>query len=62
MKMVGRRTEAIYRRYAIADEKSMKEAAGNSINSTLSTSNPQKLQSNFKVSGFYRTRSRAQRL
>jgi hypothetical protein len=27
MKMVGHRTEAIYRRYAIADEKSMKEAA-----------------------------------
>jgi len=28
MKMVGHKTEAIYRRYAIADEKSMKEAAG----------------------------------
>ena len=27
MKMVGHKTEAIYRRYAIADEKSMKEAA-----------------------------------
>ena len=28
MKMVGHKTESIYRRYAIADEKSMKEAAG----------------------------------
>jgi hypothetical protein len=28
MKMVGHKTEAVYRRYAIADEKSMKEAAG----------------------------------
>jgi hypothetical protein len=27
MKMVGHKTEAIYRRYAISDEKSMKEAA-----------------------------------
>jgi hypothetical protein len=27
MKMVGHKTESIYRRYAIADEKSMKEAA-----------------------------------
>ena len=27
MKMVGHKTEAIYRRYAIADERSMKEAA-----------------------------------
>jgi hypothetical protein len=27
MKMVGHRTESIYRRYAIADETSMKEAA-----------------------------------
>jgi hypothetical protein len=27
MKMVGHRTESIYRRYAIADERSMKEAA-----------------------------------
>jgi site-specific recombinase XerD len=28
MKMVGHKTEAIYRRYAIADERSMKEASG----------------------------------
>lgn len=28
MKMVGHKTEAIYRRYAISDERSMKEAAG----------------------------------
>jgi len=28
MKMVGHKTESIYRRYAIADERSMKEAAG----------------------------------
>jgi Phage integrase family len=28
MKMVGHKTESIYRRYAIADEKSMKESAG----------------------------------
>ena len=27
MKMVGHKTESIYRRYAIADERSMKEAA-----------------------------------
>jgi len=27
MKMVGHKTESIYRRYAIADEKSMKESA-----------------------------------
>ncbi len=27
MKMVGHKTEAIYRRYAISDERSMKEAA-----------------------------------
>ncbi len=28
MKMVGHKTESIYRRYAIADERSMKESAG----------------------------------
>jgi integrase len=28
MKMVGHKTEAIYRLYAIADERSMKESAG----------------------------------
>lgn len=28
MKMVGHKSEAIYRRYAISDERSMKEAAG----------------------------------
>jgi hypothetical protein len=27
MKMVGHKTESIYRRYAIADERSMKESA-----------------------------------
>jgi hypothetical protein len=27
MKMIGHKTERIYRRYAIADERSMKEAA-----------------------------------
>jgi len=29
MKMVGHKTESIYRRYAIADERTMKEAAEN---------------------------------
>ena len=28
MKMVGHKTESIYRRYAIADERSMQESAG----------------------------------
>jgi hypothetical protein len=47
MKMVGHKTESIYRRYAIADERSM------SISSMPSTSSRHKLQSNFKVSRFY---------
>ncbi|HVR17739.1 MAG TPA: hypothetical protein VMS25_15390 [Candidatus Limnocylindrales bacterium] len=40
--MIGHKTERIYRRYAIADERSMKEAATSSINFMLSTSGRRK--------------------
>jgi hypothetical protein len=49
MKMVGDKTESIYRRYAIADERSMTESARSLIDFLLSTSNK---QSNGKAKAF----------
>ena len=49
VKMVGQKTEAIYRRYAIADERSMKEFALKLDQFHASQQEEKKLQSNFKV-------------
>ena len=49
MKMVGHKTEAIYRRYAISNERSMRESAGNSINFTLLINDKRNWQSNSKA-------------
>jgi hypothetical protein len=58
MKMVGHKTESIYRRYAIADERSMKEAAGKLDQFYAIDQHSTETTSNFKVNGSLATQWR----